>query len=280
MLSVIIVNHNTRRLTAALISSLREHIRSNPMDICVVDNDSTDGSARYIARLFPDVDLIESPVNLGFGRAVNLAAGRRRGRYLWLLNSDCLVGADIAAEMIAYLERHPDAAAATGRLVSDDGSFQASCRRFPSFWNLFLSRKSPFSSLIRWRADYTLPDYDVPTPVEACACTNIMIRREHFERVGGFDERFFMYCEDTDLCRRFAARGLKVVYLPRAQVMHLWAGSWRPRDWMRYYHHHRSMIRYLRKHSPEGGMRLELMELLLIVGLGVRMAGLLLRRPG
>ena len=278
MLSVIVVNHNTRKLTAALVASLHKHIRAYPMEICIVDNNSRDRSARFLRERYPEIDLVESPVNLGFGRAVNLAAKRCTGSYLWLLNSDCFVRSDVAAEMVAYLEEHLDVAAVTSRLVSKDGSFQASCRRFPTFTNVLFSRQSPLSGLLPARTDYTLPDFDVPTQVDACAGTSTMIRREHFKKAGGFDPRFFMYCEDTDLCASFAALGLKVVYLPQAEVTHLWAESWKRNGWMRYYHHHRSMAKYFRKHFPGNTIKLGLLELMLILGLGIRILLLPLRR--
>jgi len=244
-----------------------------------VDNNSSDGSASFIKERYPDINLLISPANLGFGRAVNLAAKRCTGKYLWLINSDCVVKSDVAASMIDYLEKHPDTAAVTGRLVSESGRFQASCRRFPTFGNVIFSRQSPLSRLNPKGAGYTLPDFDVPTDVDACACSNTMIRREHFERAGGFDPRFFMYCEDTDLCARFAASGLKVVFLPEAEATHLWARSWRSDSWMRYYHHHRSMASYFRKHFPTDKLKLGLLELLLILGLGIRVMLHLVRRP-
>ncbi len=278
MLSVIVVSHNTRKLTAYLVASLHRHVRAYPKEICIVDNNSRDGSAWYLRKHHPEIDLVESRVNLGFGRAVNLAAKRCTGRYLWLLNSDCLVKSDVAAKMVEYLEGHLDVAAVTSRLVSKDGSFQASCRRFPTFGNVLFSRQSPLSRLLPARADYTLPDFDSPTLVDACACSSTMIRREHFEKAGGFDPRFFMYCEDTDLCARFVAFGLKVVYLPEAEVTHLWAESWRRNSWMRYYHHHRSIAKYFRKHFPCNTIKLGLLELMLVLGLGIRILLLPLRR--
>lgn len=278
LLTVIIINHNTRKLTAALVASLHKHIRAYPLEICIVDNNSCDGSARFFRERHPEINLLESRVNLGFGRAVNLAAKRCTGRYLWLLNSDCFVRRDVAADMVEYLEGHLDVAAVTSRLVSKDGSFQASCRRFPTFANVLFSRQSPLSGLLPARADYTLPDFDVPTLVDACACSSTMIRREHFEKVGGFDPRFFMYCEDTDLCARFAASGLKVMYLPEAEVTHLWAESWKRNSWMRYYHHHRSIAKYFRKHFPDNTIKLGLLELMLVLGLGIRILLLLIRR--
>jgi N-acetylglucosaminyl-diphospho-decaprenol L-rhamnosyltransferase len=278
VLSVIVINHNTRKLTAALVASLYRHVRAVPMEICIVDNNSRDGSAKFLGERHPEIDLVESRVNLGFGRAVNLAVKRCTGRYIWLVNSDCLVGSDVAAGMIEYLERHLDVAAVTSRLVSRDGSFQASCRRLPTFSNVLFSRQSPLSGLLPARADYTLPDFDVPTRVDACACSSTMIRKEHFEKAGGFDPRFFMYCEDTDLCARFAALGLKVVYLPDAEVTHLWAGSWKRNSWMRYYHHHRSIAKYFRKHFPAHTVKLGLLELILVLGLGIRILLLPIRR--
>ncbi|MFH1892526.1 MAG: glycosyltransferase family 2 protein [Candidatus Zixiibacteriota bacterium] len=277
--SIIIVNYNTRRLTLALIDSIYRHVRQPEYEVCVIDNDSCDGSVESISRRFPDVKLLSSDTNLGFGIAVDLAASECTGEYLWLLNSDCRLRSDVSIVMTEYLDEHPDTAAVAGRLVSNDGSFQASCRRFPTFSNVLHSRQSPLSLVWSSRHDYTLPDYSQPTPVEACSCTHTMIRRSCFEEVGGFDARFFMYCEDTDLCIRFAGRGWKVVFLPAAEIVHEWAASWRQSIHTRYYHHHRSVNRLFQKHFPDQRVKLALLELLLILGLGVRIILSILRRP-
>lgn len=278
VLSAIIVNYNTGGLTCALIDSLRMHIRKYPPEIIVVDNHSTDGSAWYLRQNYADIALIEFSRNHGFGRAVNAAADRCTGKFLWLINSDCMVDTDIAAGMVEHLEEHSDTAAVAARLMGEDGSFQASCRRFPTFGNVLFSRQSPLSFIPGSKGRYTLPDYDSPTVVEACACSCVMIRREQFDAVGGFDPRFFMYCEDTDLCLRFAERGWKVVYLPNIEVKHLWARSWAGRGWLRYYHHHRSIIRYFRKHFANRRVRLLFLEIALTIGLGVRMIQKILGR--
>ncbi len=279
MLSIIIVNYNTRKLTLELLRSLYKHIARQDTEIIVVDNASVDGSPRAIARLFPRVYLICLRRNIGFGRAVNIAAAKSSGKYIWLLNSDCRVDKDIALPMIEYLESHPQAAIVTARLINDDGTFQASCRRFPTFGNILFSRQSPLFGILKRRDKYTLPDYTEPTAVESCSCTCTMIRKECFEDVGGFDERFFMYCEDIDLCRRFSDRRWETVFLPAVTVVHQWAKSWGGGSWKRYYHHHRSMYRYFRKYYPESRVRLTLLELLLTAGVGFRaMMSILWRR--
>jgi GT2 family glycosyltransferase len=278
VLSIIIVNYNTRRLTLELLQSLYKQIDPPDYEIIVVDNASSDGSARAISMLFPQVRLKSLRRNIGFGRAVNLAVARSSGDYIWLLNSDCRIDSDVASAMTAYLDSHPQAAIVTGRLVNEDGSFQASCRRFPTFGNILFSRQSPISRFLPGDDVYTLPDYTEPTVVESCSCTSTMIRRSCFDDVGGFDERFFMYCEDTDLCRRFGERGWNIIFLPSATVMHRWAKSWGSGSWMRFYHHHRSMSRYFRKHYSGSRVRLIAFELLLAAGVGIRAMLSLIRR--
>jgi hypothetical protein len=240
-------------------------------ELIVVDNGSCDGSVHMLKRRFPLLTVIESQKNLGFGKAVNLAVRRSSGEFLWLLNSDCLLNRDIVPVMLDYFGANADVAAVTGRLVSADGSFQASCRRFPNFSNVFLSRQSPLSRLFPSMTSYTLPDYSVPTPVDACACTNTMIRRSAFEAVGGFDERFFMYCEDTDICRRFGDHRWKVVYIPHAEVGHLWARSWLGSQWLRHFYHYQSMSRYFRKHFESDVFGLAILDTILVIGLGLKL---------
>ena len=272
MLSIIIINYNTRILTARLIDSLAEHVLTSDSELIIVDNGSSDGSAECFSSHYPGARVIRLDSNVGFASAVNRAVVECAGEYIWLINSDCHVNSDVSSVMLSYLASHSQTAAVTGRLVSPDGAFQASCRRFPSFGNILFSRQSPLGMLSNSSHRYTLPDYDTATPVDSCAATNMLIRRECFDAVGGFDERFFMYCEDTDICLRFAERGWNIVYLPEAEVVHEWAASWKDAGWMRYYHHHRSLCRYFRKHFSGETLKLCVLELLLVVGLGIRMA--------
>jgi GT2 family glycosyltransferase len=272
VLSVIIVSYNTRVLTLRLLESLHEHVSTTAPEILVVDNRSRDGSAQAIARFFPEVRLIKLDRNIGFGAAVNLAVDEARGDYIWLLNSDCHLTGNPIEQILDYLKSNTQVAAVAGRLIDRNGSFQASCRRFPTFRNILFSRQSPLAPFDSVGSAYTLPDYEITTSVESCSGTNTVIRKDRFQAVGGFDERFFMYCEDTDLCRRFADAGWGIVFMPGESVVHGWAESWRGDELLRYYHHHRSFIRYFAKHFQCKPVAVELLELFMIVSLGIRIA--------
>lgn len=270
MLSVIIINYNTRELTANAVRSVLGSSGEIPIEVIIFDNGSGDNSVHYLQRRFPGTRVIRSEFNLGFAKAVNRAAEQANGDYFWLVNSDCFVRSDAAAVLYSYMRENPDVAVVAGRLTNPDGTFQGSCRRFPTYSNILFSRGSPLSRIAVKTISYTHPDYPEPTEVEACALANAVIRREHFEAIGGFDERFFIYLEDTDLCKRLKDFGCRVVYHPGAESVHLWGVSFHGNLIQRYFSHHSSVAKYFRKHFAPQRLENSLFELMLQLWLGIR----------
>lgn len=277
MLSTIILNYNTRELTAEAVRSVQACVPDVSMEIIVFDNGSVDNSVEYLRQRFPDIKLIESDRNLGFARAVNRAVTAAKGEYIWLVNSDCAVREDAAFVLLDYIKDNPEVAIVAGRLSHPDGSFQGSCRHFPTYSNILFSRGSPLSRFTSGRDSYTLPDYANPTEVDTCALANAVIRREHFLKVGGFDERFFIYLEDTDLCKRLSEHGYKVVYHPAAESIHHWGVSFHGNLVQRYFRHHISVGKYFRKHFEHNNFENAFLELTLGLWLGLRCVFALLR---
>ena len=222
----------------------------------VVDNASGDSSAATAREIFPDCKIVENDRNLGFAAACNRGAKEAAGEFLLFLNPDVVIDPDAISRLLDTFKRRPEAGLVSGRLRFPDGSFQATCRNFPTAANLVFSRGSlllrMFAGGIDRKARYTLPDYDETTEVPSVAATLLMIRKELFEKLGGFDERFFMFMEDTDLSLRSCQAGRKNFTVPAAGGVHAWGEGSRAGGFRRHRHHHMSLWRYFLKHHPNG----------------------------
>jgi GT2 family glycosyltransferase len=223
--SVILVSFNTRDLLRECILTLRRATGGVTYETIVVDNASHDGSADMVASEFSEVRLIRSETNLGFAAANNRAFEIARGRYIVLLNSDAFLRPDALRLSVDHMDANPQVGLAGGRLVGRDGSWQASARMFPSpLNNLFtmsgLAAKFPKSRLLG-RMDRTWADPLQPAQVDWVPGAYCIIRRSVLDRIGFFDERFFLYYEEVDLCRRVKAAQSEVWYWPDIVVEHL-----------------------------------------------------------
>lgn len=230
-LSVIIVSFNTRDVLKECLDSMpgKSVSGDRPIDLIVVDNASTDGSADAIARHCPDVKLHALDKNIGFAAANNYAAARATGRYLLLLNPDTVLHDGAIERALAFAEEHKGAIIG-GRTFFADGTLnRTSCHGWPTLWTVTcqglglstLFRRSGFfnpEGLGRWRRDTVR---QVPV-VTGCF---FLIRRDQWEQLGGFDESFFMYGEETDLCMRAAKAGIPRMICPDAQLIHLGGAS-------------------------------------------------------
>ncbi len=261
--SIIIVSWNTRTYLARCLAAIPRAVENLAMEVIVVDNGSSDGTQTMLAEEFPQVQAIRSRENLGFGRANNVGARASRGRTLLLLNSDCELGAGALTSMVAELDKDASLGGVLCRLLSGDGTLQPSLHRsFPCPWSLigdlfFLSSlryalyRSP--SLHPWLLQPTIRAHHRAQDVAWGGGACILIRRDVFEAVGGFDERFFMYCEDMDLCKRIRDAGYRLRYLPEPFAIHHWGKSTAqlPRAMLR--EAYRSRVHYFEKHFPGWG---------------------------
>jgi N-acetylglucosaminyl-diphospho-decaprenol L-rhamnosyltransferase len=277
-LDVAIVSFRSRELLRSCLSSLRAHPPSCPMEVVVVDNASGDGTAEMVRADFPEVELIASPVNLGFAAATNLAARRGRHPYLLALNPDTAVTEGALDAVLETLAEHPEAAVAGARLLRPDGSLDhASKRSFPTP----LSALGHFTGAARLPgaparvSAYTAPEIQAG-PVEAVNGAFMLMRRSAFESVGGFDEGYWMYMEDLDLCYALAQRGWRTWYEPRATVVHVKGGTTGGRRSPRLnWAFHLGMYRFYRKHyAPQ---RNPAMNVLVYVGIAVKLAAAIVR---
>jgi hypothetical protein len=218
-ITVAIINFNTK---AELRNCLRSLAGSS---VLVFDNNSSDGSAEMARTEFPDVNVIEAGKNLGYGAAANHSMAGCSSEYLIVSNSDVIFPEGATVELAAYLDRNPRVGVLGPRLLNADGTLQPSCFVFPGSLRWLADNDVVCSAVRHWpdagkhllRAWKHDEERDVPWVKGAV----LAIRRAAFEEAGGFDERFFMYYEETDLCLRLAQHGWTVRFAPVIDVVHL-----------------------------------------------------------
>ncbi len=224
-LSIIIVNYNVKEFLQNLLHSIEKASSNIVKEIIVVDNASDDGSVEVIKEKFPSVKLLENKINVGFGRANNQGLAIAKGKYILFINPDCIVSEDTLDKMISFFESHPDCGLAGCKILNSDGTLQLACRRsFPGPWTSFtkvtgLSNIFPTSKIFA-RYNLTYLDENKTYEVDAVSGSFMMIRKEVYQKTGGFDEQFFMYGEDLDLCYRVQKNDYKVFYVHGTQIIH------------------------------------------------------------
>jgi len=251
--SVCIVSWNIKDLLRDCLNSLKAQAGDVRYETIVVDNDSADGSAEMVRTEFPWVKLIEPHANLGFGRANNLAYQNSKGRWVLLLNPDTVVLDRAIEKLFHFAKAHPEAAAVGGRTLKKDGQTleRSCCWGSPGLWPLFckslglhiIFRNSPIFN--REAMDYWQRDSVREVGVITGCC--LMIRREVYENTGGFDDHFFMYAEETDLCWRMKEKG-KLLLCPEAQIIHLVGEAAKKSTSNRLFHINRALLKLFRKH--------------------------------
>jgi N-acetylglucosaminyl-diphospho-decaprenol L-rhamnosyltransferase len=224
-IAVAVVNFNTRDHLEACLAS----VSAAAPEVVVVDNASSDGSAEMVRSNFPEVALIENADNRGYGAGANQAIRASAQPYVLLINSDTRVRADALAALARHLDRHPKAAIVGPRLLDLDGTPQVSAFPFPTPLQSFL-QMTFFGTLIRRVARLHYPYWpafppDTPGLPPWLLGAALAVRRAAFDAVGGFDEGFFMYSEEVDLCYRLRAAGWEVQFTPLAEVVHVGGAS-------------------------------------------------------
>ncbi len=249
-IDVVVVSYRCESLLRDCLASLREHSGSVPLHVRVVDNASGDGTAPMVRNEFAEVELTELRANRGFSAANNLAIRAGEAPWVLVLNPDTRVTSGALDRLRGVLETRPEVGMCGPRLELPDGSFDHAARRaFPTP----LSALGHFTGVGRRREAGPLAAYRAPQvesgPVDAINGACMLIRRSALEAAGGFDEAYWMYMEDLDLCFRFAEAGWVTWYEPGATVIHVKAGTSGPLRSPRLdYAFHRGMLRFYRDH--------------------------------
>lgn len=251
-LSIIIVNWNTKNMTRDCLETVRDGVGSLAAEVIVIDNASSDGSAEMIATEFPEAILIRNSKNCGFAAANNQGFEVAHGRYVLLLNTDTLIHGDVLPASVTWLDTNLEVGAMGCRVLNTDGSVQFTCSMYPSLLNLTL-QLSGLAKLSDWRflGRYHMRSWarDTTCEVEVISGCYMLVRREILSQVGGLDEAFFFYGEETDWCQRIRAAGWKLAFVPLGAITHHGGGS------VQALNHHRDVllseatIRLHRKHA-------------------------------
>ncbi len=261
--SVIIVTCNSLSTIPDCLKALELCAESS--DIIIIDNKSTDGTIQFIEENHPDIYLIKTKKNIGFGPACNVGASFAKGEFLFFLNPDVILEDDAILELSEAFQRCENPGALAARMVNPDGSFHPTCRELPTINNIFFSRGSLVGKMFS-NSLYTHKDYNELTEVPAVSGTALFIKRVLFHELGGFDKRYFMYMEDTDLCLSLHRNGYKNYFVPDAMGCHHWGKGSEVGFFKRKLYHHSSVWKYFLKHYPNG-FSLLLLPLLLVVNL-------------
>lgn len=257
-LSICILTLNSVEYIRKCLKSIQQFPPDGGYEILVADNGSNDGTVTMLQDEYPAVKIILNKENLGFTKPNNQMLRQAKGNFLLLLNPDTLLTEDCFNPQLDFLKANPDVGISIPKVLNADGSFQKQSRRgeatpievigyFFRLGKLFPKNKPLNGYLVSW-----LPENEV-AEVKAVSGSCMFIRRETWEQVGDFDERFFAYQEDSDYCRRARQKGWKVMYVPISHIIHYGGeGGSKAQPIKSIYQWHRSYFLYYRKHFAKG----------------------------
>ena len=218
----------------------------------VIDNVSTDDSVEMVNKDFPQVTLIENSENRGFAAANNQGIAIAKGRYVLLLNPDTVVLDNAIGKTLSFADAHPEAAVVGCRVLNPDRTLQPTCFMFPSILNMLLSSTYLYKlfpkSRFFGRERMTWWDRNDVREVDVVTGCFMLIRHEAIEQVGLLDERFYIYCEETDWCYRFKQTGWKIMYTPYANIIHLGGQSTQKKAAAMLVQLRKSILQFMKKH--------------------------------
>lgn len=256
-LSHIIVNYHNSDVLKKCITSIYSTVQNLKYEIIVVDNSCGDRGLEDLKSGFPEVKFMENRQNVGFAKANNQAVRIAQGENLLFLNPDIVLTEGSVHKMLSGLKSDRTIAILGPKVLNDDGSLQYSCRRFPTIWAGMFNRYSLLTRLFpsnRFSARYLMTDFDHNSVKEVdwvSGCC-MMAPREIFCKIGLFDENYFLFNEDVDLCKNAGSRGYKVIYYPFAEVYHSITSSNRKLAPGIIIKRHIGMSYYFRKHHGAG----------------------------
>ena len=261
-IAAVLVNYNAGSELAQALHSIADDLAGRPWEAVVVDNASSDGSERRVAEFAPRARLVRNATNVGFGRAVNQGVAASSAPLVLIMNPDCRLAPGAMRTLQSQLEAHDACAIVGPRVLDPDGAVQGSARGDPDMLTGLFGRtgrlRSWFPQLAPARrnvvTDAAVRDGSPSVEVDWVSGACMLVRRSAFESVGGFDEQYFLYWEDADLCRRLRAHGYHVRYVPGATAVHSVGRSSRsvPAASIRAFH--TSAYRYYATHVAPGAL--------------------------
>lgn len=226
--SIVVVSWNTCGLLRECLRSVCEQTLTGKIEVIVIDNASDDDSVSMVKREFPQVVLIENSENRGYAAGVNQGIAVAKGRYVLVLNSDTIICDNATEKTMRFADKHPEAAVIGCQVWEDSDTIQMTCFRFPSVINLFLSAfgltKVFKYNRVLGREWMLWWDRKSERQVDVVSGSFMLVRREAIEQVGGMDEDYFLYYEETDWCYRFAKAGWEMRFWPGAKIIHCHGG--------------------------------------------------------
>lgn len=215
-ISVVIVSYNSQGFIEKCINSVLKNL-SEKSEVIVLDNASNDKTVDILKKFGSKIKLINSGKNLGFAKGNNLATKEAVGKYLFFLNPDTELEKPIFDELVDFYEKELDIGIVAPKLIMQDDKVQASVKRLPTLWGAFneyiLGTKNSYQEYV--------PNEDKPQEVEMAYGAAWLIKKDLFNKLGGFDEKFFLYYEDVDFCRRVRKNNKKIYYYPKVLIKHL-----------------------------------------------------------
>jgi GT2 family glycosyltransferase len=252
-ISIVIVNYNVKDYLYQCLLSIRKASENLKIQTIVVDNNSTDNSVESLEPLFEEVKFISLSENLGFSKANNVGFKESKGKYILILNPDTLLQDDTLQTMKIYMDENPDIGISGCKVLNADGSFQLACRRgFPTPWASFtklfgLQTLFPKSKLFA-RYNQTFRDIDETYDIDALIGAFMFAKAETIEKLNGFDETFFMYGEDLDLCFRAKEAGFRISYYHKTSIIHFKGESTKRSSINEIKHFYNAMEIFAKKH--------------------------------
>ena len=220
-LTISITNFNTRHFLQMCLESIYKTTKEIPIEIIVVDNASIDGSPEVLEREFPQVKLIRNETDLGFGRANNKAIRVANGEYILILSSDVILLPQTLEKMVEFMDDNPNVGVVTPKLLNPDMTLQKSIAHFPTLkYELFL--RLPYFS--RYFDIYNF-NHNKLQEIENFTGACYLVRKKVIDQIGGFDEDFYLYVEETEWFFRMRKNGIRIYFLPQTEVIHYGGAS-------------------------------------------------------
>jgi len=280
-LSIIIVSWNTKKLIVRCLESIFKFTKGISFEIIVVDNASSDNTEQIIKK-FPEVELIQNRKNLGFGTANNQGIKIAKGRYLCFLNPDTFLVENSFEKLVKYLDTKPKVGVLGPKLLNPDKSSQQSVGFFPHlpqvFWWMTFIDDLPFGEKLKpYHVDHDR-FYQKEQQVDWVTGAVMVVRREVFDKVNGFDENVFLYGEEWELCFRIKKQGFEVLYTPVTKIVHLGRASMQSANIGAITGEYKAILYFYQKHKT----KLEKFFVLILLKMGallrILVFGLILRR--